>query len=296
MLDKRIVTSLAYITVSLLAQVGCSLLLILSQFGQSPLPELPLIMVLMFGALFVGPLYSLRRRLGSAALLTLSASLLLNIALWAALSTWTNSSPLYLFAPLTALVLVELYPVLFKRHAALVAAMTVYIVCTLLANYTLDSFLPLPGYGLVNVGTLFFGITFTQRDRVHRYGRSAAYLMIGIAAVANVIIALSVATPLRYVVVGFSAIILSEAADTEVYQRFIRRRWLTRVATSNAISIPIDTLIFTVFAFYGEPFANPAWMLEVIVTDIIVKLIVGFVAAWRILGSERLAKGLRVGS
>ena len=87
--------------------------------------------------------------------------------------------------------------------------------------------------------------------------------MVGVAAVANVITALSLNTPLRYVAVGFLAIILSEVADTEVYQRLLKRRWLTRVAASNAVSIPIDTVGFTLLAFYGAAWATAAWMIEV---------------------------------
>jgi uncharacterized integral membrane protein (TIGR00697 family) len=111
--------------------------------------------------------------------------------------------------------------------------------------------------------------------------------MIFVAAALNVLTALSLGTPLRYVAVGFAAILISEAADTEVYQRFIKRRWLTRVATSNAVSIPLDTVIFTVFAFYGASFATPSWMLEVVVTDIALKFIVGTLAALHLLRGMR---------
>src|SRR5690606_34935830 len=143
--------------------------------------------------------------------------------------------------------------------------------CTLLANYTLDSFLPLGDFFLLNVGTLFFGITFTQRDRVHRYGRRAVYLTILVAASANVVLAASLGTPLRYVAVSFLSIVLAESADTEIFQRLRDRRWLTRVASSNAVSAPLDTLIFTLLAFWGEDFATPAWLTQVIVTDVLVK-------------------------
>ena len=56
--------------------------------------------------------------------------------------------------------------------------MIIYIVAVLVANYTATWFIPLPIFGMVSVGTLVFGITFTQRDRVHRYGRKVVYLMI----------------------------------------------------------------------------------------------------------------------
>ncbi len=287
-----LITLFAYLGVTLAAQAGNLLLLKLSQFGQNPFPELPLVVILMFGLLFANPSFHLSQSLKKQGLniwAVVTAAVLLNVGLTAVLLRFSEASGLYLLAPLMAMTLGELYKPLFRKHAAMIAAMTVYIVCTLLANYTFDSFLPLPGYGLINVGTLFFGITFTQRDRVHRYGRKNAYAMIFVAALANVILALTLGTPIRYVIVGFSAITLSESADTEVYQRFIKHNWLTRVATSNAVSIPIDTVVFTVFAFAGEAFATPGWMLEVILTDIMVKLVVGTLAAVRIMRKGTIA-------
>lgn len=279
----------SYVLVSLAAQLGCWALLRLSQFGQNPFPELPLAVVLFFGSLFSAPLLAFSERLpGRFNLIALAVAVAANVALGLALSAQVPGAELYLAAPAAALSLAEIYRRFFKRHAHLLAAVTVYIACTLLANYTFDSFLPLPGYGLINVGTLFFGVTFTQRDRVHQYGRGYAYLMIVLAALANVVTALGLGTPLRYVAVGFAAILISEAADTEVYQRFLSRRWVTRVAASNAVSVPLDTAIFTLFAFYGEPFATPAWLTEVMLTDVAVKFAVGLLAAVRIAGLRRL--------
>ncbi|MEZ4608381.1 MAG: VUT family protein [Deinococcales bacterium] len=193
----------------------------------------------------------------------------------------------FFLAPLTALLIAHIAYHFFPKQAEMLIAMLIYITCTVLANYTFDSFLPFPGYGLINVGTLFFGITFTQRDRVHQYGRSKAYLMIFIAAIVNIIFAWWLGTPLRYIAVAFLAIVLSETADTEVYQRFIERRWLVRVASSNALSIPIDTIVFTLLAFYGEEWATRSALTEIIITDIIVKLIVGFIAALSLFGERK---------
>ena len=285
------INSSSYVLLSLLVQLGCFLLFKLSQFGQAPFAQLPIAVILFFGALFVAPFLALGAKLEvTPRLISAALAILLSLIVSQFLEGMVPGGGLYILAPLTGMVLAELLPQVFKTRAPMLAAMLVYIVCTLLANYTFDSFLPLPLYGLVNVGTLFFGITFTQRDRVHQYGRRYAYAMIGVAAVANVLTALSLETPLRYVAVGFLAIILSEVADTEVYQRLLKRRWLTRVAASNAVSIPIDTVVFTLLAFYGAEWATAAWMTEVIATDIVVKLIVGFLAAIRIWGTrERVA-------
>lgn len=291
-----ITNTVLFALLALASQAGCLLLLWLSGFGQNPFPELPIPMILMFGALWAGPLESLARRFPPRELwLALSGSVLLNLAyvLLAPLVT-SGVSSLYLLAPATALTLVVVFHALPGRLGEMLSAMTVFIVATVLANYTFDSFIPIGGFSLgaaffipqfeflVNVGTLFFGITFTQRDRVHRFGRQRVYAMIFAAAIANVLMSLHLGTPLRYVFVGFLAIVISEAADTEIYARLLHRRWFTRVASSNAVSAPLDTLIFTVLAFAGEEFATPAWMFQVIVTDVVVKYASGLLAAVQI--------------
>ena len=304
-MNRKLALPALYLLVILSLQVTTVLLFGLSQFGQNPFPELPAAELVFLGALFAGLLLPLSRAmtppLRGASILSgiflafgseaLFSAVLTGIGADSVIRTWLSGVGWYLLAPVVAIGLSEAYRLWFRKRASLFAAMTAYVVCTLLANYTFDSFLPL-GYGLVNVGTLFFGLTFTQRDRVHQFGRNYAYLMIFAAAAANLVTALSLGTPLRYVVVGFAAILLSETADTEVYQRFIQRRWLTRVATSNAVSIPIDTVVFTVFAFAGTDFATPAWMTRVILSDIVIKLIVGFVAALGIVGLRRCQQQL----
>ena len=276
---KNLLYSLVFVTVTVAMQLANVLLLRLSQYGQNPFEELPWVVVAFLGVLFLALIMVLKEKIRPENRpIVLIISIIVNI-LVALLNSQNPSATRYLLSPFLALALAEIYPRLFKERAQLFADISVYVMATLLANFTFDSFLPLPKFGLVNVGTLFFAITFTQRDRIHQYGRKYALLAILIAAIANVITALSLATPLRYVIVGFTAIILSEFADTEVYQRLIKRNWLTRVIASNTVSIPIDTIIFTVFAFYGEDFANFAWMREVIITDIFVKAVVALIVA-----------------
>ena len=69
----------------------------------------------------------------------------------------------------------------------MISSMLIYIVAVLVANYTATWFIALPVFGMVSVGTLAFGLTFTQRDRVHRFDRKVVYLMIFIAAFGMVI-------------------------------------------------------------------------------------------------------------
>ena len=158
--------------------------------------------------------------------------------------------------------------------------MAIYILAVLVANYTATWFIPLPVFGMVSVGTLVFGITFTQRDRVHRYGRKPVYLMIFLAAVGMVFESLFLGVEWRIIAASFIAIILSETADTEVYHRLLHRSWIQRVTGSNLISIPLDSILFNIIAFAGV-FA-PGMLTAIIFGEIVAKFATGALAAiWK---------------
>ncbi|MBA3416047.1 MAG: VUT family protein, partial [Chloroflexia bacterium] len=163
---------------------------------------------------------------------------------------------------------------------ATLGAAAVYITAVLIANATAETFIPLPFFGLVSVGTLFFGLTFTQRDRVHRAGKRQVYTMLGVTAVLATLESLLLDVPWRIILASCLAILLAEAADTEVYHRLRRHGWYARVAGSNAVSIPLDSLIFTVTAFAGV--FSAAMIVEIVWGDIVAKGAVGMLAAlWR---------------
>jgi uncharacterized integral membrane protein (TIGR00697 family) len=132
----------------------------------------------------------------------------------------------------------------------------------------------------VDMGTFIYPITFTLRDVVHKVlGKRNAQTLIITAAVINLIMAAYLAWaagvpsdptwglgdsfsailgPIwRIVIASIVAEVVSELLDTEVYHWFVTRvttryQW-ARVLLSNSISIPIDTLIFTVIAFGPLP-------------------------------------------
>lgn len=156
-------------------------------------------------------------------------------------------------------------------------AAIIYVGAVLTANYTAVWFVPLPFFGLVAVGTLVFGVTFTTRDYAHRLGRLRVYVMIAVAALASVALSLAGSVDWRIVAASVLAIVLSETADTEIYQRLIGRRWLARVAGSNAVSIPLDSLLFNLIAFAGVfPWSVLA---AIAIGEIVVKFAVGIVVA-----------------
>jgi uncharacterized PurR-regulated membrane protein YhhQ (DUF165 family) len=127
----------------------------------------------------------------------------------------------------------------------------IYILATLGANYTAAWFLPFAIGSQVSVGTFIFAITFSQRDRIHHLGRVWVYSTLAIAAVANIIMSAVLSVPPRIIIASFVAILIAEGIDTEIFQALKARSWHTRVACSNAVSVPVDTLIFTTIAFGG---------------------------------------------
>lgn len=153
----------------------------------------------------------------------------------------------------------------------------IYVIVVLASNYTATWFIPLPIFGLVALGTLLFGVTFTARDYVHRLGRPEVYVMIFVAALSSAGLAWLGATPWRVVIASVMAIILSEAVDTEVYQKMLTRPWLVRVAGSNVVSIPLDTALFNLLAFAG---VFPYVILgSIMAGEMIVKFLIGGLTA-----------------
>lgn len=282
------VAVLLLLATALAAGLGPAALHWLSRFGQEPPDRLPFAAIPLLGAVLAGPLTDLTAGIARrSALPWLTGALAVGLAAAAATLNTPSADVRYLLCPLSAVLLATVLREM--RPPGLAQAVCVYVACTLLANFTLDSFLPVGSFFLVNVGTLFFGITFTQRDRVHAFGRPTVYRMILLAAIANVALAAALGTPLRYVAVSFLSIVLAETADTEVFHRLRSRGWLRRVATSNAVSAPIDTVVFTVLAFAGEQFATAGWMAQVIVTDVLVKYGSGLLAALGVLALVRSA-------
>lgn len=132
----------------------------------------------------------------------------------------------------------------------------------------------------VDMGTFVYPITFTLRDVVHKaLGRRAARTLVVTCAGVNLFMALylqwaarvepdpsygldaefrAILGPLwRIVVASIVAEVISELVDTEVYHWFVRRvttrhQW-ARVLVSNAVSVPLDNVLFAVLAFGAIP-------------------------------------------
>ncbi len=155
----------------------------------------------------------------------------------------------------------------------------------------------------VDMGTFVYPVTFTLRDLVHRcVGRAGARVLIVACGVINVLMAAylgwvahvpedpswglgrefaAILAPVwRIVLASIAAEVISELADTEVYHwfttRVTRRHLWARVLVSNAVSIPLDNLMFCVGAFgWTLPWSSVG---QIFVWNFIVKALVSLVS------------------
>jgi hypothetical protein len=188
-------------------------------------------------------------------------------------------------------------------------AAVIYTLAVLSAQFTATMFIPFPVFGAVAVGTILFGVTFTQRDRMHRHGRPFVYKIIFLAAFLSLGLLLSIRFGLGAALAAYArgqlgggfgawlaeswemladsswrvflastlAIIIAESTDTEVYHRFLHQRWILRVLRSNAVSIPVDSILFNLIAFAGV-FSN-LLLVQIIFGEIVVKATVSVIYA-----------------
>lgn len=153
-----------------------------------------------------------------------------------------------------------------------------YIALQLIADVTAVKIIDVFGMTFP-AGTFVFALTFTWRDAIHKsLGKEWARASIVIAALCNLLMIgyfqLSIQLPQavfwqnqdafnsvlgviwRITIASILAELASELVDTEMYHLFVTKittkyQWL-RVLFSNAISIPVDSVIFGLIAFYGQ--------------------------------------------
>lgn len=156
-----------------------------------------------------------------------------------------------------------------------IIVISIYIAAQLLSDIGSLKIALIAGFS-IDAGTFIYPLTFTIRDLVHKQlGKTAARTVIILAAAINLFMVVffqfaawlpqdpswgmgkefsTILGPVwRIVIASIVAEVISELIDTEVYHFWISRitrkyQW-ARVLTSNAVSIPIDSLIFCWGAF-----------------------------------------------
>jgi uncharacterized integral membrane protein (TIGR00697 family) len=177
----------------------------------------------------------------------------------------------------------------------LIILISAYIAAQMISDITSLKIILLFGLS-VDAGTLIYPITFTLRDLVHKtIGIKNTRLLIVCAAFINLFMSFMfwlsaqmppdksvgmqtefsiVLSPIwRITVASIIAEVLSELVDTEVYQKVVCKfkhhyQW-SRVLLSNAVSTPLDSLVFCTLAFYGT--MPNATVFSIIMTNILLK-------------------------
>ena len=178
-----------------------------------------------------------------------------------------------------------------------ILASVAYIAAQLMADIASLKILNIAGFS-VDGGTLIYAITFTLRDLVHKTaGIKMARALVIAGAVINLVMAgmfwlISILPPdlavgtqeafnqvlapvWRIVIASIIAEVISELIDTEVYQLWVNKmgeksQWL-RVLTSNSVSIPLDSILFSWIAFGGVLPAQIVW--SIVLSNIIIKFV-----------------------
>ncbi|TFH33183.1 MAG: VUT family protein [Anaerolineales bacterium] len=185
---------------------------------------------------------------------------------------------------------------------AVVIVSAAYIAAQMMADIASLRIVSLFGLS-VDAGTLIYPFTFTLRDLVHKVaGIKAARVLIVAAAVINLVMALLfwiasvlpadlnvgpqiefgiVLSPVwRIVFASIVAELLAEMIDTEGYRFWVERvteryQWM-RVLVSNALSVPLDSLVFGWLAFGGVLATGVVW--SIVVANILIKGLVTLVS------------------
>lgn len=173
-----------------------------------------------------------------------------------------------------------------------------YVAAQMLSDITSLRIISLFGWSM-DAGTLIYPITFTLRDLVHKVaGLKVARLLIFLAAGINLFMAglfwlVSVLPPdlsvgsqaefglvlspvFRITLASILAEVVAELIDGQVYEIWVKRfkqrfQW-GRVLASNLISVPVDSFLFVIVAFYGVlPFAV---ILSIFTANVFLKLVV----------------------
>lgn len=179
------------------------------------------------------------------------------------------------------------------RSAILVAVL--YVAAQMLADIASLQIVFVAGLS-IDAGTFIYPLTFTLRDMVHKVaGIKIARMLIVAAAGVNLLMALffkfvsqlppdqavgpqtafgALLSPVwRIVVASIVAEVVAELIDTEGYRIWVekvthRYQW-ARVLFSNALSIPVDSFLFSFLAFWGT--MAPTIVISIFFSNMIIK-------------------------
>ena len=159
---------------------------------------------------------------------------------------------------------------------ALLSFSTIYVVIGMLSNISSLRIIKVLGISM-DAGTLLYPLTFTLRDLIHKKSdKKTAIHIVYIGVVMNLLmfIVFFIVSKLpadmlvgdqkefgqvlvaswRIIIASIVAMFIAEIADSQIYEWYadkFKKYQFMRVLTSNFISVPLDSIIVTLIAFYG---------------------------------------------
>ena len=159
---------------------------------------------------------------------------------------------------------------------ALLSFSIIYVVIGMLSNISSLRIVEVLGISM-DAGTLLYPLTFTLRDLIHKKSdKKTAIHIVYIGVVMNLLmfIVFFIVSKLpadmlvgdqkefgqvlvaswRIIIASIVAMFIAEIADSQIYQWYadkFKKYQFMRVLTSNFISVPLDSIIVTLIAFYG---------------------------------------------
>lgn len=159
---------------------------------------------------------------------------------------------------------------------ALLSFSIIYVVIGMLSNISSLRIVQILGISM-DAGTLLYPLTFTLRDLIHKKSdKKTAIHIVYIGVVMNLLmfIVFFIVSKLpadmlvgeqkefgqvlvaswRIIIASIVAMFIAEIADSQIYQWYadkFKKYQFMRVLTSNFISVPLDSIIVTLIAFYG---------------------------------------------
>lgn len=177
-----------------------------------------------------------------------------------------------------------------------------YVAAQMLSDITSLKIISLFGFSM-DAGTLIYPITFTLRDLVHKVaGLKVARLLIFLAAGINLFMAglfwlVAILPPdpsvglqaefgqvlspvFRITLASIIAEVVAELIDGQIYEFWVKKfehrlQW-GRVLASNVASVPVDSFLFAIIAFFRVlPFPV---IISIFMTNVLLKLVVAILS------------------
>ncbi len=169
-----------------------------------------------------------------------------------------------------------------RRGWLLLAAIVATALLDFTANLLATTFFRV-GPFTAAVGTLTFALSYTLYDYIRRYhGRAATLWAVAAGAVGTLAYSVVAGGGLgRIVLASLLALTAASAVDIRIQTALLRRPLWEMVVASNAVSLLVDTVVFTLVAFLGVAGVGIAsliggdYLTKIVMTVLSVPLIYG---------------------